>query len=101
MLGLLGFLDWRMTVISSNFIALLLIITLAIGVHLVVRYRELQMLDENADQQQLTIATVSQMMRPCLYTALTTIVAFMSLVISGIRPVMDFGWMLGGFVIVF
>lgn len=94
MLGLLGFLDWRMTVISSNFIALLLIITLAIGVHLVVRYRELQMLDENASQQQLAIATVSQMMRPCLYTALTTIVAFMSLVISGIRPVMDFGWMM-------
>ena len=94
MLGLLGFLDWRMTVISSNFIALLLIITLAIGVHLVVRYRELQMLDEKADQQQLTIATVSQMLRPCLYTALTTIVAFMSLVISGIRPVMDFGWMM-------
>ncbi len=94
MLGLLGFLDWRMTVISSNFVALLLIITLAIAVHLVVRYRELQMLDEQASQQELAIATVRQMLRPCLYTALTTIVAFMSLVISGIRPVMDFGWMM-------
>ena len=94
MLGLLGFLDWRMTVISSNFIALLLIITLAIAVHLVVRYRELQLLKPQATQRELALATVLAMLRPCLYTGLTTIVAFMSLVISGIRPVMDFGWMM-------
>ncbi|MDG1938328.1 MAG: MMPL family transporter, partial [Pseudomonadales bacterium] len=94
MLGLLGFLDWRMTVISSNFIALLLIITLAIAVHLVVRYRELQLLRPQATQHELALATVTAMLRPCLYTGLTTIVAFMSLVISGIRPVMDFGWMM-------
>lgn len=94
MLGLLGFLDWRMTVISSNFIALLLIITLAIAVHLVVRYRELQLLRPQATQHELALATVTAMLRPCLYTGLTTIVAFMSLVISGIRPVIDFGWMM-------
>ncbi len=34
------------------------------------------------------------MSRPCLYTVLTTIVAFMSLVVSNIRPVIDFGWMM-------
>ena len=94
MLGLLGFLDWRMTVISSNFIALLLIITLAIAVHLIVRYRELQLLKPEASQHELALATVLAMLRPCVYTGLTTIVAFMSLVISGIRPVMDFGWMM-------
>jgi predicted RND superfamily exporter protein len=94
MLGLLGFLDWRMTVISSNFIALLLIITLAIAVHLIVRYRELQLLKPQASQHELALATVLAMLRPCVYTGLTTIVAFMSLVISGIRPVMDFGWMM-------
>lgn len=94
MLGLLGFLDWRMTVISSNFIALLLIITLAIAVHLIVRYREIQLMQPAATQRELALATVLAMLRPCLYTGLTTIVAFMSLVISGIRPVMDFGWMM-------
>lgn len=94
MLGLLGFLDWRMTVISSNFIALLLIITLAIAVHLIVRYREIQLTQPQATQRELALATVLAMLRPCLYTGLTTIVAFMSLVISGIRPVMDFGWMM-------
>ena len=83
-----------MTVISSNFIALLLIITLAIAVHLIVRYRELQLLKPEASQHELALATVLAMLRPCVYTGLTTIVAFMSLVISGIRPVMDFGWMM-------
>ena len=68
MLGLLGFLDWRMTVISSNFVALLLIITLAIAVHLVVRYRELQILYPQASQRELATETVNVMLRPCLYT---------------------------------
>lgn len=94
MLGVLGWLDWRMTVISSNFIALLLIITLAIAVHLVVRYRELEALNTTWSRHELARETVSQMVRPCVYTALTTVIAFMSLVISGIRPIIDFGWMM-------
>ncbi len=94
MLGLLTWLDWRMTVISSNFIALLLIITLAIAIHLVVRYRELQLAQPDAQQRQLVRQTVGLMFKPCLYTSMTTIVAFVSLVVSGIRPVIDFGWMM-------
>lgn len=94
MLGLLSWLDWRLTVISSNFVALLLIISLAIIIHLVVRYREFA--DENPEwpQQRLVSETVRFMVKPCLYTTLTTMVAFMSLVVSGIRPVIDFGWMM-------
>ena len=94
MFGVLGFFDWRMTVISSNFVALLLIITLAIAVHLVVRYRELEAANPDAPPKQLAMDTVTAMLRPCLYTVLTTIIAFVSLVISGIRPVIDFGWMM-------
>ncbi len=94
MLGLLSLLDWRMTVISSNFVALLLIITLAINVHLVVRYRELLNANPDAPQRELVLRATGLMARPCVYTALTTIVAFASLVISGIRPVIDFGWMM-------
>lgn len=95
MLGLLATLDWRMTVISSNFVALLLIITLAISIHLVVRYRELAArAGPDATQRELVSDTVRLMVQPCLYTALTTLVAFASLVISGIRPVIDFGWMM-------
>lgn len=94
MLGWLAFLDWRLTVISANFVALLLILTLSITIHLVVRYRELAATQPQADQFTLVSQTVSLMARPCIYTALTTLVAFASLVVSGIRPVIDFGWMM-------
>ncbi len=93
-LGWLSWVDWRLTVISSNFVALLLIMSLAITIHLVVRYRELHASHADWSQEQLVFATVSQMVRPCVYTALTTIVAFVSLVVSDIRPVIDFGWMM-------
>ncbi len=93
-LGYLSWIDWRLTVISSNFVSLLLIITLALTIHLIVRYRELQA--EHPDHSQLDLVrdTVTYMARPCLYTVLTTVVAFVSLVVSDIRPVIDFGWMM-------
>ncbi|WP_308366276.1 MULTISPECIES: MMPL family transporter [unclassified Microbulbifer] len=94
MLGLLSWLDWRLTVISANFVALLLIITLAITIHLAVRYREFAAQNPDWDRRRLVMETVQFMAKPCLYTALTTMVAFMSLVVSGIRPVIDFGWMM-------
>jgi uncharacterized protein len=94
MLGLLAFLDWRMTVISSNFVAVLLIISLAIAIHLVVRYRELHALHPDWSVHDRMLQTVALMAVPCVYTGVTTIVAFMSLVVSGIQPVIDFGWMM-------
>ncbi|WKD48775.1 efflux RND transporter permease subunit [Microbulbifer spongiae] len=94
MLGLLSWLDWRLTVISANFVALLLIITLAITIHLAVRYREYIAQHPHWSREELVLQTVRFMAKPCLYTALTTIVAFASLVVSGIRPVIDFGWMM-------
>jgi predicted RND superfamily exporter protein len=93
-LGLLSWLDWRLTVISSNFVSLLLIITLALTIHLIVRYRELFAAKPKAEQRVLVTETIQSMAKPCLYTVLTTIVAFSSLVVSNIRPVIDFGWMM-------
>lgn len=94
MLGWLAWIDWRLTVISSNFVALLLIMTLAITIHLVVRYREFHVENPAWDKQQLVWETVKFMALPCFYTVITSIVAFVSLVVSDIRPVMDFGWMM-------
>ncbi|WP_024330185.1 MMPL family transporter [Simiduia agarivorans] len=94
MLGMLSWLDWRLTVISSNFVALLLIIGLAITIHLVVRYRELAYEQRDSTQAMLVWETVRFMFKPVLFTALTTMVAFASLVVSDIKPVMDFGWMM-------
>lgn len=106
MLGWLSWIDWRLTVISSNFVALLLIMVFAFTIYVVVRYRELHALAPELSQADLVMQTMRDMVTPCLYSALTTIVAFMSLVMSGIRPVIDFGWMMTiglcvGFVLVF
>ncbi len=94
MIGLLGLVGWNVTVISSNFISLMLIITMSMNIHLVVRYRQLRKDSPDLSQQELVMETASKMVWPCLYTALTTIMAFSSLVVSGIKPVMDFGWMM-------
>jgi len=94
MLGWLSWIDWRLTVISSNFVALLLIMVFAFTIYVVVRYREIHATFPDMEQADVVLATVRAMAVPCLYSALTTIVAFMSLVMSGIRPVIDFGWMM-------
>lgn len=94
MLGLLGWWRWPITVISSNFISLLLILTLSMNIHLVVRYRELLRKHLDWDQRDLVIMTIRRIAIPCLYMALTTGVAFVSLISSGIRPVINFGWMM-------
>lgn len=106
MLGWLSWIDWRMTVISSNFVALLLIMVFAFNIYLVVRYREVHAQFPQLPQSELVLMAMKDMATPCLYSALTTMVAFMSLVMSGIRPVIDFGWMMAiglsvGFVVTF
>lgn len=102
MVGSLGYLDWRVTIVSSNFVALMLILCLALNLHIIVRYREIHARIPEADQFVLVRRTVRRIAEPCLYTALTTIVAFGSLIVSGIRPVIDFGWMMSiGIVVAF
>lgn len=94
MMGLLALTGWAVTVVSSNFISLMLILTLSLNVHLVVRYRELHNRKPDATQRELVMSTIENKFAPSLYTALTTMVAFGSLVVSDIRPVIDFGWMM-------
>jgi len=94
MMGYLGWMQWPVTVVSSNFVSLLLIITLSLIIHLIVRYRELAAINEGYSQFELVSETVRSKFIPCVYTAVTTMVAFGSLLVSGIRPVIDFGWMM-------
>ncbi|MFQ5634846.1 MAG: RND family transporter, partial [Gammaproteobacteria bacterium] len=94
MVGYLGISDWPVTVVSANFVALLLIFGLSITVHLIVRYRELHAVNATAEQYWLVRNTVRDKFLPCLFTSLTTMIAFASLPVSGIRPVIDFGWMM-------
>jgi hypothetical protein len=94
MVGVLGLIGWKVTVISSNFLALMLIITISMNIHLIVRYRQLNRDHPGDDQLVLVRTTMHKMVKPCLYTALTTIIGFSSLVVSEIKPVIDFGWMM-------
>jgi len=89
--GLISWFNWKVTVVSANFIALLMIIGISLTVHLVVRYREIASSNHDMDQLNCVKLTLSQMFLPCLYTALTTMVAFASLIVSDIKPIIDFG----------
>ncbi len=101
-IGFLGLVDWPVTVVSSNFISLLLILTLSLAIHLIVRYRELHEQAPEADQHALVLEMVRAKAVPCFYTTITSMVAFGSLLFSGIRPVIDFGWMMvAGLVVAF
>ena len=91
MLGLLGIIKWPITVVSSNFPPLLLIITLALLIHLIVSFREFQLENKNKSEFDLIRLTIKAKFSPCFYTAATTIVAFGSLLVSGIQPLIDFG----------
>ncbi|MDB9728435.1 MMPL family transporter [Candidatus Pelagibacter ubique] len=94
MTGLLGLLGWKVTVISSNFIALMLILTMAMNIHMSTRFLQLREDFPNLDNFKIIIMTTSKMFWPIIYTVLTTICAFLSLVFSGIKPIIDFGWMM-------
>jgi predicted RND superfamily exporter protein len=94
MVGYLGLVEWPVTVVSSNFISLMLILTLSLSVHLIVRYEELQYERPDSNHLWKVGETMKSKFTPSLFTALTTMVAFASLIFSDIRPVMDFGWMM-------
>ena len=94
MTGLLGLLGWKVTVISSNFIALMLILTMAMNIHMSTRFLQLRNDFPNSNNFEIISMTTSKMFWPIIYTVLTTVCAFLSLVFSGIKPIIDFGWMM-------
>ena len=94
MIGFLGFVGWKVTVISSNFIALMLILNMAMNIHITVRFLQLKKELPNLSKEENVFEASKKMMLPILYTVLTTICAFLSLIFSGIKPIIDFGWMM-------
>ncbi len=94
MMGYLGFRDWRTTIVTANFSSILLIMTMSMAIHVVVRYREIYAGHPELPNREIVLRTVRHVGVPCLFMALTTIVGFASLLVSRIRPVMDFGLMM-------
>jgi predicted RND superfamily exporter protein len=94
MIGLLGLIGWKVTVISSNFIALMLILNMAMNIHVTVRFLQFKKEFPELSNREAVFQTTKKMMLPIIYTVLTTICAFLSLIFSGIKPIIDFGWMM-------
>ena len=94
MMGLLGLLGWKVTVISSNFIALMLILTMAMNIHMSTRFLQLTKQFPKIKKSKIILMTTGKMFWPIIYTVLTTICAFLSLIFSEIKPIIDFGWMM-------
>jgi uncharacterized protein len=94
MMGLLGILGWKVTVISSNFIALMLILTMAMNIHISTRFLQLRKSSPLKTNLEILTLTTNKMFWPILYTVLTTVIAFLSLIFSEIKPIIDFGWMM-------
>ena len=90
--GFLGFMDWKISVVSSNFIALLLILTISLTVHVLVKANELK--KENPNFKEALSESVNQMFLPCFFAALTTAIAFLSLLLGDLKPVIEFGKMM-------
>ena len=94
MIGFLGLVGWKVTVISSNFIALMLILTMAMNIHMSVRYLQFRKENINISNSEALLWTTEKMFWPIFYTVLTTICTFLSLIFSEIKPIIDFGWMM-------
>ena len=92
--GLLGLFSWEVTIISSNFISLQLIITLSIVLHLIVRYIELSSIYTKTSQYKLILNTILSKINPSFFAIITTIAGFASLILSEIKPVQNLGWMM-------
>ena len=89
--GFLGYMDWKISVVSSNFIALLLILTISLTVHLLVKINEIK---KETNYKDAIIQGYDQMFAPCFFAALTTAVAFLSLTFGDLKPVIEFGKMM-------
>ncbi|HEX7026142.1 MAG TPA: MMPL family transporter, partial [Gammaproteobacteria bacterium] len=93
-MGLFGIFDLETTVISSSFIALQLILTLAMVVHLIVQYREYSAAHPDWSQRELVRQTLLRKIKPTFYAGLTTGIGLASLLTTDLQPVISFGWMM-------
>ena len=94
MIGVLGLIGWKVTIISSNFLAPYVDHHDLDEYSLIVRYRTTHKTGLMTISARSSLQPSHKMVKPCLYTALTTIMGFSSLVVSEIKPVIDFGWMM-------
>ncbi len=92
--GLASLLEFQLTIISSNFVALLIIFSVTLSIHVIIRYQEIQKTQPNETIDENLRITLSQIITPCFYMVLTSAIAFFSLIVSDINPVIVFGYIM-------
>ena len=92
--GLLSLFGLEITIVSSNYISLQLIMNMSLVVHLIIKYKELYVKNNSMNQKDLLLNTVTSMAKPSFFVVITTMAGFSSLVVSNILPIINFGWMM-------
>ncbi len=88
--GLIGFFGLQLTLISANFVALLIIFSITLSIHVIIRYQEVSSLNPEDHHNNISTA-LKQIFTPCSYMIATSAIAFLSLIVSDIQPVIYFG----------
>lgn len=89
--GIFSFFGYQITIVSSNYVSLLLIISVSLIVHLIVSYLEFYEKFPKASQKNLVYAVMLNKASPSFFAVLTTIIGFLSLVFSKILPIIHLG----------
>jgi len=92
--GINAILGIEITVVSSNYIAMQLITTLSLVIHLIVSYREEYQLYPHFSQKELIDITLKRMAIPAIFIVLTSYAGFGSLMTCDILPIIDLGTMM-------
>lgn len=92
--GVFALLNFQITVISSNYVALVLIITLSVVVHLITHFIEISTRYPKAKIERLVLQTLLAKANPSLYAIVTTMIGFFSLMLSNIEPIIKLGIMM-------
>lgn len=85
----LGMIGWKMTMFSAMLVPLILAVGVADTIHVIVRFR--RHLANGKDRLQAVRSSLLQLLKPCFFTAITTMIALLALLVSEIAPVRQFG----------
>jgi len=92
--GITALFGFQLTIISANFVALLIIFSITLSIHVIIRYQEIQSLYPQHSVDENLVTTIRQIVTPCFYMVLTSAIAFFSLIVSDINPVIVFGYIM-------
>ncbi|WP_291953135.1 MMPL family transporter [Campylobacter sp.] len=92
--GIFVLLGFDITIVSSNYVALVLIITVSVIIHLIVHFIENLQKHKKSSIYKVLLSTLLDKASPSFYAILTTIVGFLSFIFSDIEPIIKLGIMM-------